>query len=149
MANEGRREALRLLALSETRELDEAFMAWSDAVSYEVLRPPEFTLVMVTGRIGGSGPPFNMGETTMTRAAIRLESGEVGFGHVLGRDRRKALLVAVLDGLWQSPAHRGAVVKRLLEPIRLRLGAADETVRRQAAATQVEFLTMARGATAG
>ncbi len=50
-----------------------------------LLRRPEIGLVMVRGRIGGDGAPFNMGEATVTRAAVSLPGGEVGFGHVLGR----------------------------------------------------------------
>ncbi len=59
-------------------------------------------LVMVRGRIGGDGAPFNLGEATVTRAAVRLASGEVGFGYVLGRDREKARLIALCDALLQS-----------------------------------------------
>ena len=51
---------------------------------------PENGLVMLRGRIGGDGAPFNLGEATVTRAAVRLESGEVGFAYVLGRDRQGA-----------------------------------------------------------
>ncbi|WP_164159261.1 phosphonate C-P lyase system protein PhnG, partial [Stenotrophomonas maltophilia] len=73
------------------------------------LRAPEIGLVMVRGRIGGDGAPFNLGEATVTRAAVALPSGEVGFGHVLGRDGEKARLAALADALWQNEAHRAAV----------------------------------------
>ena len=46
---------------------------------YENLREPENGLVMVRGRIGGDGAPFNLGEATVSRAAVRLSTGEVGF----------------------------------------------------------------------
>ncbi len=58
--------------------------------AHEDLREPENGLVMVRGRIGGDGAPFNLGEATVSRAAVRLATGEVGFGYALGRDRRKA-----------------------------------------------------------
>ena len=54
---------------------------------YVELRAAESGLVMVRGRIGGDGAPFNLGEATVTRATVRLASGEVGFAYVLGRDR--------------------------------------------------------------
>src|SRR5258708_200279 len=69
---------------------------------YENLREPENGLVMVRGRIGGDGAPFNLGEATVSRAAVRLASGEVGFGYTLGRDREKARMIALCDALVQS-----------------------------------------------
>ena len=56
---------------------------------HEILREPENGLVMVRGRIGGDGAPFNLGEATVARAAVRLSTGEVGFGYTLGRDLRR------------------------------------------------------------
>ncbi|TIM91491.1 MAG: phosphonate C-P lyase system protein PhnG, partial [Mesorhizobium sp.] len=50
----------------------------------ELLRGPETGLVTVRGRIGGGGAPFNVGEATVTRATVRLASGEVGHCYVLG-----------------------------------------------------------------
>ncbi|MGQ3358871.1 MAG: phosphonate C-P lyase system protein PhnG, partial [Phreatobacter sp.] len=41
----------------------------------EVLRAPEIGLVMVRGRVGGDGAPFNLGEATVTRAAVALPDG--------------------------------------------------------------------------
>ncbi len=70
---------------------------------------PEIGLVMVRGRIGGDGAPFNLGEATVTRAALALPGGEIGYGHVLGRDKDKARLAALADALWQAPATREAV----------------------------------------
>ena len=63
---------------------------------------PENGLVMVRGRIGGDGGAFNLGEATVSRAAVRLAAGEVGFGYTLGRDRQKARLIALCDALVQS-----------------------------------------------
>ena len=40
--------------------------------AHENLREPENGLVMVRGRIGGDGAPFNLGEATVSRAAVRL-----------------------------------------------------------------------------
>ncbi|WP_163595022.1 phosphonate C-P lyase system protein PhnG, partial [Klebsiella pneumoniae] len=36
--------------------------------AHENLREPENGLVMVRGRIGGDGAPFNLGEATVSRA---------------------------------------------------------------------------------
>ena len=77
--------------------------------AHENLREPENGLVMVRGRIGGDGAPFNLGEATVSRAAVRLSTGEVGFGYTLGRDRRKAQMIALCDALVQSSEFAAAV----------------------------------------
>jgi alpha-D-ribose 1-methylphosphonate 5-triphosphate synthase subunit PhnG len=110
----------------------------------EVLRAPEIGLVMVRGRVGGDGAPFNLGEATVTRAAVALPDGVIGFGHVLGRDKDKARLAALADALWQAPATRDAV-EALLAPVRERIAAETTLKRERAAATRVDFFTMVRG----
>jgi alpha-D-ribose 1-methylphosphonate 5-triphosphate synthase subunit PhnG len=45
---------------------------------YDLVRQPETGLVMVRGRMGGTGSPFNLGEVTVTRCVVRLETGEAG-----------------------------------------------------------------------
>ena len=45
----------------------------------------------------------------MSRAAVRLASGEVGFGYTLGRDGEKARLIALCDALAQSRDFCGLV----------------------------------------
>ena len=80
--------------------------------AHENLREPENGLVMLRGRIGGDGAPFNLGEATVSRAAVRLATGEVGFGYVLGRDRQKAQMVALCDALVQSDQWSAAIENR-------------------------------------
>ena len=70
------------------------------------------------GTIGGGGAAFNVGEATVTRATVRLETGEVGHAYALGRDREKARLSAIADALWQDPARRDEVERGLLAPLR-------------------------------
>src|SRR5204862_5507635 len=70
--------------------------------AHEDLREPENGLVMVRGRVGGDGAPFNLGEATVSRAAVRLSTGEIGFGYTLGRDGAKARTIALGDALVQS-----------------------------------------------
>ena len=76
--------------------------------AHEDLREPENGLVMVRGRIGGDGAPFNLGEATVSRAAVRLSTGEVGFGYTLGRDGEKARMIALCDAMVQSDEFAGA-----------------------------------------
>ena len=109
------------------------------------MRPPENGLVMLRGRIGGDGAPFNMGEATVSRAVIRLATGEIGFGYVLGRDRTKAHLIALCDALLQSNAYGAVLESKVMSPIRARITAGRDAAAQQVAATKVEFFTLVRG----
>jgi alpha-D-ribose 1-methylphosphonate 5-triphosphate synthase subunit PhnG len=133
------------LAHADPAELAERLALLSAIPDVEDLRPPEIGLVMLRGRIGGDGAPFNLGEATVTRAAVRLVSGEVGHSYVLGRDAGKARLAAVCDALWQHPAWRERVESDVLAPIRARLDGERARRRARTAATKVEFFTMLRG----
>ena len=103
-----RRDAMALLVEGETAELAGLLNAVGELPVHEDIRRAECGLVMVRGRIGGDGAPFNLGEATVARAAVRLASGEVGFGYVLGRDCEKARLAALCDALLQSDRYRAA-----------------------------------------
>ena len=112
---------------------------------HEDLREAENGLVMVRGRIGGDGAPFNLGEATVSRAAVRLATGEVGFGYVLGRDRDKASLIALCDALVQSEALAGEVESKVIAPLRAAVLARRNEKAAATAATRVDFYTMVRG----
>ena len=113
--------------------------------AHEDLREPENGLVMLRGRIGGDGAPFNLGEATVSRAAVRLSSGEVGFGYTLGRDRDKARLIALCDALIQTDEFAGAVETNVLAPLRAGIEAERAQQAAQTAATKVDFYTLVRG----
>lgn len=143
-AEPSRKDAIALLARANGAELRDAWAGWDDRPAFQVLRKPEIGLAMVRGRIGGGGGPFNLGEATITRATVRVASGEIGFSHILGRDRQKALHAAIFDALWQT-AERERVEAVVLGPVRARLAAAADLTRRQVAATRVNFFTLVRG----
>src|ERR1700759_1928830 len=90
---------------------------------HQDLREAENGLVMLRGRIGGDGAPFNLGEATVSRAAVRLGSGGGGFGYTLGRDRDKARLIALCDALVQSEAFSDDIEARVIAPLRAALSA--------------------------
>jgi alpha-D-ribose 1-methylphosphonate 5-triphosphate synthase subunit PhnG len=140
-----RRAAMALLAQAHTPEIRLGLAAVVDLPRYVELRPVATGLVMVRGRIGGDGAPFNLGEATVTRAAVRMDTGEVGFSYLLGRDHAKARLAAVCDALWQSERCRDAIERHVLAPIRVRLARERTQKREQAAATRVDFFTLVRG----
>ena len=141
----GRKAALGTLAQAQTFEIARGLAALGEAPNHVELRPVESGLVMLRGRIGGDGAPFNLGEATVTRAAVRTASGEVGFAYVLGRDHRKARLVALCDALWQNEQQRPALERHVLEPVRARLARERAERERDTAATRVDFFTLVRG----
>jgi alpha-D-ribose 1-methylphosphonate 5-triphosphate synthase subunit PhnG len=112
---------------------------------HQDLREPENGLVMLRGRVGGDGAPFNLGEATVSRAAVRLASGEVGFGYTLGRDGQKARLIALCDALAQSREFGAAVERDVIAPLREQLMIRRKQAAEETAATKVDFYTMVRG----
>ena len=140
-----RKAAMATLAQSSG---DDIVRLWNEAglpSEAELLRGPETGLVTLRGRIGGGGAPFNVGEATVTRATVRLPSGQVGHCYALGRDKQKAKLAAIADALWQDPARRNEVETNLIAPLRSALTMAHEKRRAETAATKVDFFTMVRG----
>jgi alpha-D-ribose 1-methylphosphonate 5-triphosphate synthase subunit PhnG len=113
--------------------------------THETLRQAESGLVMVRGRIGGDGAPFNLGEATVSRAAVRLSTGEVGFGYTLGRDRHKAQMIALCDAMVQSAEFAEIVEINVIEPLRAAVIAERNRRAAEAAATRVDFYTLVRG----
>ncbi|WP_429092405.1 phosphonate C-P lyase system protein PhnG [Aminobacter sp. BE322] len=140
-----RKAAMAALALASTEELKRLCAAAGITSEAEMLRGPETGLVSVRGRIGGGGAPFNFGEATVTRATVRLPSGEIGHSYALGRDKEKARLSAIADAVWQNPARRAEVEDKILAPLRAAQVEADATRRAETAATKVDFFTMVRG----
>jgi alpha-D-ribose 1-methylphosphonate 5-triphosphate synthase subunit PhnG len=113
--------------------------------AHESLREPENGLVMVRGRTGGDGAPFNLGEATVSRAAVRLATGEVGFGYTLGRDRHKARMIALCDALIQTADHADTIETKVLAPLRAAMIAERNRRAAETAATRVDFYTLVRG----
>lgn len=149
VANENGKQAQRKAAMAVLAHADAAEISRClepiAVPAYENLREPENGLVMLRGRIGGDGAPFNLGEATVSRAAVRLATGEVGFGYVLGRDRRKAQMIALCDALVQSNDFSEAVEENVLTPLRAAMISERDRKAAETAATRVDFYTMVRG----
>ncbi|MGE0698448.1 MAG: phosphonate C-P lyase system protein PhnG [Hyphomicrobiaceae bacterium] len=144
-AVDARREMMRTVAHASLAELSEAVGALGPLPAYVEVRKPEVGLVMLRGRIGGDGAAFNLGEATVTRAAVRLESGQLGFSYVLGRAPDKALAAAIIDALWQTSDGRERIEAAVLLPLRRMQAQRDAKVAAETAATRVDFFTLVRG----
>jgi alpha-D-ribose 1-methylphosphonate 5-triphosphate synthase subunit PhnG len=140
-----RRATMAVLAESAAAEIAGLVEALVPLPAYDDMRAPENGLVMIRGRVGGDGAQFNLGEATVSRAVVRLASGEIGFGYVLGRDRDKARLMALCDALVQTKDHSAAVESKVIAPLRAGLEAQRDLRARQVAATKVDFFTLVRG----
>ncbi|WP_299499964.1 phosphonate C-P lyase system protein PhnG [uncultured Roseobacter sp.] len=139
-----RKEWMSLLAKAPADRLAELWAAADCTPEHVFLRAPEQGAVMVRGRTGATGAPFNLGEMTVTRCTARLSDGTVGHGYVRGRDKTKAVTAALIDALMQTDqAH--VIRDTILTPLRENAEAAAQTKAAKAAATKVEFFTLVRG----
>lgn len=141
--NIARKRALDILASAPSAALAERWDAFAPKPEHQRLRGPETGLVMLRGRAGGGGAPFNLGEATVSRASVRLASGEVGHGYCLGRDAAKAEAIALIDALRQREPER--IEAEIIAPLAGSMDEADQRRRAEAAATKVDFFTMVRG----
>jgi alpha-D-ribose 1-methylphosphonate 5-triphosphate synthase subunit PhnG len=141
--NAARRRWLGVLALAPREALEQA-LAGVAVPALSWLRPPQAGLYMVRARAGGSGAQFNLGEVSVTRCAVQDEAGRIGLGYVRGGDARHAELVAIFDLLLQDEARRAELLAVVVGPLAERKQAAREAASRAAAATRVDFYTLAR-----
>ncbi|KIC20272.1 phosphonate C-P lyase system protein PhnG [Leisingera sp. ANG-Vp] len=141
---EDRKGWMSLLATADEARLTELWQDCGANPVCEFLRAPEAGGVMVRGRMGGSGAPFNLGEMTVTRCALSLEDGTVGHGYVQGRSKAKAEIAAKVDALMQTAA-AGVLRDAVLAPLAAERQVQKDLRAAKAAATKVEFFTMVRG----
>ncbi len=137
-----RQHWMSVLARAAADELESCLADHGGTPAYQRLRGPESGLVMVRGRAGGGGVPFNLGEMTVTRCTVRTASGQVGHAYVAGRDSRQAELAAVFDALLQDPARGAALHDGVIAPLAAGQAAARATVAQKAATTKVQFFAM-------
>ena len=134
-----RASAMGLLARADATRLEALF---PELPAHALLRGPEAGAVMVRGRQGGTGAPFNLGEMSVTRCSVQLATGEVGHAHVQGCDKAHARRAAVIDALLQGGTALQATV---LAPLAEAEASRRKARAAKAGATKVEFFTMVRG----
>ncbi|MEM1078174.1 MAG: phosphonate C-P lyase system protein PhnG [Pseudomonadota bacterium] len=108
------------------------------------LRPPEIGTTMVRARAGATGAPFNLGEMTLTRCALRLPCGTVGQAYIQGRNKTDAEAAALVDALMQTD-RADEIEAAVLTPLREEARTRRSTRAAKAAATKVDFFTLVRG----
>jgi alpha-D-ribose 1-methylphosphonate 5-triphosphate synthase subunit PhnG len=140
---EARRRWMGVLARACGDEIRARLASAPPLPQHARLRGPETGLVMLRGRAGGDGAAFNLSEMTVTRCAVSLPGGTVGHAYVAGRDQQKAELAAVLDAALQDPGRRDALLDAVITPLAEAEAEARAAEARKAAATRVQFFTMA------
>lgn len=143
-ANAARKAWMGLLARAPEGRAAALLDAAAARADFTWLRAPEMGSVMVRGRAGGTGAPFNLGEMTVTRCSLRLACGTVGHAYVQGRRKADAEAAALIDALMQTD-RAGAVRRSVLDPLEAEEAERKRRRAAKAAATKVDFFTMVRG----
>ncbi|MER2535990.1 MAG: phosphonate C-P lyase system protein PhnG [Rhizobiaceae bacterium] len=142
---DARRRAMSAFAVAPPALLRDAWEPICGALGIAPVRGPETGLVMLRGRVGGGGAPFNLGEASVTRASVRLSSGEIGHAMILGRDADKAGLAAAFDAAWQNADLRARIEDEVVAPALALEAEAERRRAEETEATRVDFFTMVRG----
>ena len=137
-----RQRWMAVLARAPAERMEALLNEAGGTPDYTVLRGPEGGLVMVRGRAGGGGAPFNLGEMTVTRCTVRLRSGLVGHAYVAGREPRRAEIAALVDALMQDPEQAERLEARMIAPLEASQAARRAERAGKAAATRVQFFAM-------
>ncbi|CAM2824248.1 phosphonate C-P lyase system protein PhnG [Vibrio mytili] len=136
---------MSILAQSQQSELERLWSETKIEQSYQVVRQPEIGLAQVRARMGGTGREFNMGDATITRAVIKLDSGEMGFSYLRGRNKAQAELSAVIDALLQTQVHHELLMRKVIEPLAALKQEQQHQRAKEIATSKVDFFTLVRG----
>jgi alpha-D-ribose 1-methylphosphonate 5-triphosphate synthase subunit PhnG len=137
-----RRRWMAVLARAKADRIAALLSACGDLPAHTIIRGPEGGLVMVRGRAGGGGSPFNLGEMTVTRCTVRIETGFIGHAYVAGREERRAELAALVDALMQDQDRAADIEARVIAPLERHQAQLKTARASKAAATKVQFFAM-------
>ncbi|HKK85960.1 MAG TPA: phosphonate C-P lyase system protein PhnG [Roseovarius sp.] len=139
-----RKHWMSLLSKANPQDLAHLWAEVSMGVEFSFLRTPEVGAIMVRGRAGATGAPFNLGEMTVARCSVQLQGGEIGHAYVQGRDKTHATQAAVIDALMHTDK-ADTMREHILDPLSENFERARAARAARAAATKVDFFTMVRG----
>ncbi|EPZ2991605.1 phosphonate C-P lyase system protein PhnG [Escherichia coli] len=136
-----RQHWMSVLAHSQPAELAARLNALNITADYEVIRAAETGLVQIQARMGGTGERFFAGDATLTRAAVRLADGTLGYSWVLGRDKQHAERCALM----QQTRHFQNLSETLIAPLDADRMARIAARQAEVNTSRVDFFTMVRG----
>ena len=99
---------------------------------------------MVRGRAGATGAPFNLGEMTVIRCALRLGCGTVGHAWLMGRRKPCAEAAAPTDALMQTGV-AGYIRSAVPDPLKKEPAEIRQVRAEKASATKVDLFSRVRG----
>ena len=140
-----RQRWMSALAHSEPARLAARMQALKLTPVYDVIRPAESGLVQIQARMGATGDRYFAGDATLTRAAVRLQDGALGYSWILGRDKPHAERCAVIDALLQNPAHFQTLIETLIAPLEAERTARITARQAEVNSSRVDFFTLVRG----
>ncbi|WP_163132558.1 phosphonate C-P lyase system protein PhnG [Agarivorans sp. Alg241-V36] len=140
-----RQQWMSILANASYQELSRRWQQLGLDPECEIIRQPEIGLAKLQGRIGGSGERFNFADTTITRAAVRLNNGTLGYGYLRGRAKQHALLSALIDALMQQAEYAHSLQEAVIQPLAELQQQAKQQQATRAAESKVDFFTVVRG----
>ena len=139
-----RKDWMGLLATSSAGRVTALLEGAMELPEFTWLRVPEIGTVMVQGRAGATGAPFNVGEMTVTRGSLQLWDGTVGHAYLQGRRKVCVQAAAIVDALMQGAA-AAKIRAEVLEPLEAERDQARQSRSEKAAATKVDFFALMRG----
>ncbi|MFC0178603.1 phosphonate C-P lyase system protein PhnG [Thorsellia kenyensis] len=142
---ENRQILMGLLAKSPFEVIDNLWTTLNLTPNYELFRAPEIGLVQLQGKMGGTGNRFYVGDATITRAVVLIENKYYGYSYIMGRDKKKAQLCALIDGLMQINEYQITIEEKLLLPLLKLLETQKNEKNKATEATRVDFFTLVRG----
>jgi len=140
-----RSDWMSVLAQSEFADLERLWLQQQIEAEYQIIRQPEIGLAQVRARMGGTGRSFNIGDTTLTRAVVKLNSGELGYSYLQGRNKTHAEIAALIDGLLQTQRYHESLRSSVIEPLTADKQEREQQRAKEVASSKVDFFTMVRG----
>lgn len=140
-----RQHWMSVLAHSQPAELAARLNALNINADYEVIRAAETGLGADSGANGRHRRTLFAGDATLTRAAVRLTDGTLGYSWVLGRDKQHAERCALIDALMQQNRHFQNLSETLIAPLDADRMARIAARQAEVNASRVDFFTMVRG----
>ncbi len=141
-----RQNRFQVLASASRQELEKGWNSLDLDLPWQFLRQPEHGLVMLRGRMGGDGAPFNLGEASVTRCSVLFSGGIEGHAMTLGRDADKARLMALIDGASVlDEAWSQRVEAEIIAPLHLKQQQDAAAKAAETNKTKVNFFTLVRG----
>ena len=103
-----------------------------------MVKPPTVGLLLVQARDTVAGQRFYLGNVVVTEARVEF-GGQSGYGLVQGRDKARALAVAVLDAALANGHRMAPEIEGLLIQVKEQLAAARLGRWKRVAPTRVRF----------